>query len=273
MPELPEVETTVRALRPHLVGRTITHMKIMWPRHIGKPTPDEIENQIRNQRITAVGRRGKYIVLSLHTKESLIIHLRMSGHLSVVAANEPLHRHVRTIFYLDDGKELRFRDQRKFGKVYLVADTAVVLGKLGPEPLEPAFTANELQQRLANRRRAMKPLLLDQQVVAGLGNIYADEALFDAGIHPRRTADSLNQQEIERLHMAIQKVLQLGISREGASIELYTKPDGTMGDMQNAVAVFRRSGEPCYRCGTLIERIILGGRSTHFCPTCQKSGE
>lgn len=269
MPELPEVETTIRALRPSLVGRTFTGIRVLWPRHIAMPAPDELTRQIAGQRIEAINRRGKYIIFELHLGETMIIHLRMSGHLSVTAADEPLHQHVRTIFYLDNGKELRFRDQRKFGKVYFVFDPEIVLGKLGPEPLDPSFTVDVLQQRLAGRRRAMKPLLLDQHFVAGLGNIYADEALHDAGIHPQRPADALSDQDVVRLHRAIRKVLTVGIQREGASIDLYTKPDGTRGDMQNAVAVFRRNGQHCYTCGSMIERIVMNGRSTHYCPICQ----
>jgi formamidopyrimidine-DNA glycosylase len=159
---------------------------------------------------------------------------------------------------------------RKFGRVYLVQDPDTILGKLGPEPLEDAFSPEVLQERLNGRSRAMKPLLLDQHFIAGVGNIYADEALFYSKIHPRRTADSLTENEVEALFTSIQKVLKLGIEREGASIDLYTKPDGTRGDMQNAVSVFRRTGLPCYDCQTPIQRIVMNSRSTHFCPHCQR---
>jgi formamidopyrimidine-DNA glycosylase len=187
-----------------------------------------------------------------------------------VDAATPANKYVHTAFQLDNGQELRFRDTRKFGRVYLVHDPEQILGKLGPEPLEADFTPEVLQERLNGRTRALKPLLLDQQLIAGVGNIYADEALFYAKLHPTRPANTLSKNEFIKLHGAIQKVLQLGIEREGASINLYTKPDGSKGDMQNAVAVFRRTGDPCYGCGRPIERIVLGGRSTHFCPNCQK---
>jgi formamidopyrimidine-DNA glycosylase len=306
MPELPEVETTVRALRAPLVGRTLTHVRNYWPGHIARPSLPELKKRIRGRRVEAIGRRGKYLVFSLSereapwsqargasqqnvflpekadhsatatsqgtqafSRETLIIHLKMTGHLSVVDKDQPVQKHVHTIFALANGQELRFRDQRKFGRVYLVHDPEEVLGKLGPEPLESSFTVEVLQERFKRRKRALKPLLLDQGFIAGIGNIYADEALFYAGLHPERRANSLSVAEIASLHAAIQKVLRLGIEREGASLDIYVKPDGSRGDMQNTVAVFRRTGQPCYRCGTIVQRIVMGGRSTHFCPTCQ----
>ena len=269
MPELPEVETVVRALRQPLIGRTITQVRNDWPRHVGTPSLEELRARIQGCCVQAINRRAKYLVFSLTQGETLIIHLKMSGHLAVVASTEPADKHVHTVFELDNGQELRFRDIRKFGRVYLVNDPNEILGGLGPEPLEATFTPKLLQERLNGRTRALKPLLLDQQLIAGIGNIYADEALFYAGLHPTRPANSLNKDDIAALHAAIQKVLRLGIAREGASIERYVKPDGSKGDMQNAVAVFRRTGEPCYQCGQPVERIVLGGRSTHFCPQCQ----
>lgn len=269
MPELPEVETTVRALREPLIGATITAVRNTWPRHIAMPTPEELQARIAGRRILGIGRRGKFLVFSLSEGETLIIHLRMTGHLSVVSADTPLDAHTHTIFSLEGGRELRFRNTRKFGRVYLVRDPQEVLGKLGPEPLEESFTAEALRRMLAGRRRRLKPLLLDQTFIAGVGNIYADEALFHAHLHPLRRTDTLDEEEVVALHAAIQKVLQMGIEREGASIDRYVKPDGTRGSMQDAVAVFQRTGATCYRCGTPIERIIVGGRSTHFCPVCQ----
>ncbi|WP_420644643.1 bifunctional DNA-formamidopyrimidine glycosylase/DNA-(apurinic or apyrimidinic site) lyase [Candidatus Leptofilum sp.] len=270
MPELPEVETVVRALRQPLIGRTIVGVRNDWPRHIGTPGLDEFQARIQNCTVQAINRRAKYLVFSLTHGETLIAHLKMSGHLAVEDAHEPADKHVHTVFELDNGQELRFRDIRKFGRVYLVQDPNEILGKLGPEPLEPTFTPALLTERLNGRTRILKPLLLDQQFIAGVGNIYADESLFYAKLHPTRPANTLDRNEISALHSAIQKVLKMGIEREGASIELYVKPDGSKGDMQNAVAVFRRTGEPCYECGRPIERIVLGGRSTHFCPNCQK---
>ena len=270
MPELPEVETFVRALRRPLVGRTIVAARNDWPRHIAAPPPDELAARIAGRRIEAIDRRGKYLVFSLSDDENLIIHLKMTGHLSVVPADTPTDPYAHTVFALDDGRELRFRDPRKFGRVYLVRDPAQVVGPLGPEPLTDDFTTGELAARLAGRRRVLKPLLLDQTFIAGIGNIYADEALFDAGLLPTRRSETLSDEEIAALHAAIRKVLALGIEREGASISTYVKADGQKGDMQNAVAVFRRTGQTCYACGGPIERIVLGGRSTHYCPGCQR---
>ncbi len=269
MPELPEVETTVRALREPLIGRTITEVRNYWPRHIAAPGFPELQRRIHGRSIQAINRRAKYLVFSLSDDETLIVHLKMSGHLAVVDQETAPDKYTHTIFGLDNGRELRFRDTRKFGRVYLVQDPMTILGHLGPEPLEPTFTVSVLHKRLQNRRRILKPLLLDQTFIAGIGNIYADEALFYAGLHPERRANTLTQPEITKLHEAIQKVLQMGIEREGASIDMYVKPDGSKGDMQNVMAVFRRTGSSCYHCGDTIHRIKLGGRSTHFCPTCQ----
>lgn len=269
MPELPEVETVVRVLRPQLIGRFITSFRCQWPRHIDRPGIEAFHRQIIGQHIHDLSRRGKYILFTLNEPDILIIHLRMSGHLAVVNADLPEDKHDHTIFSLDNGKELRFRDTRKFGRVYLVSDHLEVLGNLGPEPLESTFTAKRLQQMLAGRKRILKPLLLDQTVIAGIGNIYADEALFQANLLPTRQAGTLSYKEIAALQAGIQEVLRQGIAREGASISTYIKPDGEKGDMQNAVQVFRRTGQRCYRCGGTIQRIILGGRSTHFCPDCQ----
>lgn len=270
MPELPEVETVVRALRQPLIGRSITAVRNDWPRHIHTPSLDEFRARIYGCKFKAINRRAKYLVFTLTKGETLIIHLRMSGHLSVVDRQDSADKHVHTIFELDNGQELRFRDIRKFGTVDLVNNPDLVLGKLGPEPLEDDFTPDVLQELLNGRSRAVKPLLLDQHLIAGIGNIYADEALFAARLLPARLARSLSSSEIKALHDAIQQVLRLGIEREGASIELYLKPDGSKGDMQNAVQVFRRTGEPCTNCGRPIERIVLGGRSTHYCPQCQQ---
>ena len=270
MPELPEVETTVRALRAPLLGRTFTGVRNYWPRHIATSSPEELQERIVGQRIDVLDRRGKYLLFHLSGGDTLIIHLRMTGHLSVAEPQTPVPTHTHTIFSLDDGRELRFRNMRKFGRVYLVADVDEVVGKLGPEPLDPAFTVEMLQERFQGRSKQMKPLLLDQTFVAGIGNIYADEALFYAGIHPERPADTLSGAEVAALHQAIRKVLQMGIEREGASIDRYVKPDGTRGSMQNAVAVYKRTDQGCYQCGTPIRRMVLGGRSTHFCPVCQQ---
>lgn len=270
MPELPEVETVVRALRPLLVGRTVRGVWNEWKPHIVIPHLAEMGSLLTNAQICSVQRRGKYLLFELDSRDWLIVHLKMSGHLAVVDGTEPMHPHVRTLFYLDGGQELRFRDQRKFGRVYLVGDPNEIVGKLGPEPLEKDFTVAVLAKRLWGRHRVLKPLLLDQSFVAGIGNIYADEGLFYAGIHPQRLSHQLTEQEISRLHAGIQHVLQLGIERQGASIQLYSQPNGEKGSMQNEFQVYDRKNQPCYRCGKPIHRIILGGRSTHFCLQCQQ---
>ncbi len=269
MPELPEVETVVRAIRPKIQQRTITNYANDWPRRVTTHDPAALRDQIVGQRVENVVRRAKFIIVEL-THDYLILHLRMSGHLSVVSAETPPDPYVHDVFTLDNGDELRFRDVRKFGTVGLYSTLEALEAKLGPEPLEDSFTADVLQERIGKRKTKLKPLLLDQSFVAGIGNIYADEALFAAGIDPRRTADTLTREDIRKLHAAIRHVLQLGIEREGASIDTYVKPDGEKGDMQNAVLVFRRTGSPCYTCGTPIERIKLAQRSTHFCPNCQE---
>jgi formamidopyrimidine-DNA glycosylase len=231
---------------------------------------DELQNRIIGHMIKDVARRGKFILIPLDQGETLIFHLRMSGHLAIVEASFPIDKHNHTIFELDSGQELRFRDIRKFGRVYLVHDSQEILGKLGPEPLDPAFTAERLQGLISGRKRMLKPFLLDQSMIAGIGNIYADEALFHAHLHPTRRTESLTPGDIASLHTAIQEVLRQGVEREGASISTYIKPDGEKGDMQNAVQVFRRTGQPCYHCNGTIQRIIVGGRSTHYCSSCQK---
>ena len=270
MPELPEVETVVRALRPQLVKRKIIEARCFWPRHIDRPDYAQFMARIRGLTFQEATRRGKFLVFPMDLGETLIIHLRMSGHLFLAAAVDPVDKHSHTIFALDNGQELRFRDTRKFGRVYLVEDPQEVVGKLGPEPLEDDFTPGSLQEIIKGRKRQIKPLLLDQTMIAGIGNIYADEALFQARVQPTRKANSLSRAEIAHLYEGIRMVLNLGIQREGASIDSYTKPDGEKGEMQNAVMVFRRTGAACYVCGRPIQRAIVGGRSTHFCAYCQK---
>jgi formamidopyrimidine-DNA glycosylase len=270
MPELPEVETVARSLRPKLVGRKIVDIRNTWPRHIDRPDYAGFINRIRGRMITDVSRRGKFLLFPLDNGETLIIHLRMSGHLAVILPQTPADKHTHTIFELDNGLELRFRDTRKFGRIYLVKNQDEVLGKLGPEPLVEDFSVETLNEIMRGKRRLLKPFLLDQTMIAGIGNIYADEALFYAGLHPRRRTDTLAEWDIKKLHEGIQHVLWLGVQREGASINTYLKPNGEKGNMQEDVKVFRRTGEPCFKCGNPIQRIVLGGRSTHFCENCQK---
>lgn len=269
MPELPEVETTVRQLRLPLIGKRILGVRTNWPKHLARPDPDLFGQRISGRRISAIYRRGKYLTFELDNGESLIVHLKMSGHLSVVDAETSPHRHDHTVFALDNEQELRFRDQRKFGRIYLVEHPDELFSGLGPEPLEPQFTVELLKSRLAGRSRALKPLLLDQGFVAGIGNIYANEALFHARIHPQRPANRLTPAEITALHKAIQLALTLGLQNGGASIDQYLRPDGSKGSMQNELAVHGREGGACNNCGATVERKTIGGRGTFFCPMCQ----
>ncbi|MCC7354031.1 MAG: bifunctional DNA-formamidopyrimidine glycosylase/DNA-(apurinic or apyrimidinic site) lyase [Anaerolineae bacterium] len=269
MPELPEVETTVNGLRTDLLGRSIVGVRVLWEKAIDRPPPPDFASRLSGQRITSLGRRGKFLLFHLEGGDTLIIHLRMTGHLGVMTPAEPLPAHVRLVFTLDDGRELRFRDMRKFGRAYLVADAREVLGNLGPEPLGDDFTAEVLRARLGKRGAPIKSILLDQRVVAGIGNIYADEALFYAGIHPKRPGRSLAAAEAERLRAAIRRVLTEAIADGGTSLDSYRRPDGSRGQHAERIAIFRKAGSPCPHCGTPIVRIVLGGRSTHFCPHCQ----
>lgn len=271
MPELPEVETIARGLRAPLIGRCFTDAWIEWDNMVAAPSVEEFRSRIVGQEIGDIGRRGKYLILTLSGGDYLIIHLRMSGWLRVEPAEKEGHKHDRIVFSLDDGQELRFNNMRRLGRVYLVGDADKVLGRLGPEPLEDDFTPQLLTTLLARRSGALKPLLLNQEFVAGIGNIYADEALFVAGLHPQRRANTLTDEEIERLHHAIRWVLWRGIEEQGTTFDgVYRKTDGEPGQHQDNLMVFRRNGELCPRCGETIQRIVVGGRGTHFCPRCQR---
>ncbi len=271
MPELPEVETVARGLRKPLVGRTIVGVTVHWPRTIAFPEMAEFIPRLVGRQVVSIGRRGKYVVVGLD-RSYLLIHLKMSGRLQVVPASEPPDKHVHTLFDLDDGHQLRFRDVRKFGRIHLVDDPAQVTAELGPEPLADDFTLDGFRHLLARRSARLKPLLLNQQFLAGLGNIYADEVLFAARLHPLRKADSLTVDEQARLYAAIRTVLRQAIGDRGTTLDDrgYTDAEGRAGAYQEQIAVYGRSGEPCTLCRTPIERIILGGRSTHFCPHCQE---
>ncbi len=266
MPELPEVQTILDALLPHIVERTIQDVLLHWPGVVDRPPADVFVAEMRGRRILAGRRRGKYLLFALDDGNTLIMHLRMTGEMRVVPAGQPLHAHDRLSFVLDNGQAWRFKDMRKFGRAYLVAGADEIIGKLGPEPLGPAFTAPALRARLQRRRAPIKSLLLDQRLVAGIGNIYADEALYRAGIHPLRLGADLRPEEVERLVEAVQQVLRQALAEMGTTLRDYRRPDGSVGSFQNSLMVFRRTGQPCYTCGAPIQRIVVGGRSTHFCP-------
>jgi formamidopyrimidine-DNA glycosylase len=268
MPELPEVETVVRGLRAPLVGRTIHDVWYDWPKVIHTPAPNEFVDRAKGQTFQAINRRAKYIVCQLD-HDILTVHLKMTGRLFTWDRKELPDKWVHFRLLLDNGHYLCFSDARRFGRVYLSSDFAAIAPELGPEPLEDDFTADLLRHRLTGRHRAIKALLLEQSFVAGVGNIYADEALHRAGIHPLRPADELADEEIVRLHEAIRAALSAGITYEGASISWYRKPDGTSGESQNHFYVYDREGLSCLKCGQPIEKIRVAQRGTHFCPSCQ----
>lgn len=269
MPELPEVETIRNDLRPLLVGRVITGARVGWEGCVDRPSVEEFSRQILGKRIEDVGRRGKFLVLTLSGGGMLLVHLRMTGRLLLVDATLPWQSHTRFSFRLDNGEELRFVNVRKFGRLYLVDDPQEVLGDLGPEPLEEDFEVEDFCGLFDGRRGMLKPLLLNQRFIAGLGNIYVDEALFKAGLHPQRTADTLTTGELCRLYDAIRDVLRHGIEDKGTSRSDYVRPDGSEGTHQQRLSVSGRDDKPCPRCGATIERLVVGGRGTYICPRCQ----
>lgn len=273
MPELPEVETVVRSLRHPLVGHAITGVTMDWPRGLKTPDAPIFTARIVRQPIRAVDRRAKYIVIKLDP-DTLIIHLKLTGRLYVVPddAEQAADKWVHFMFQLDNAHQLRFSDSRKFGRVYLVDDPLTVLGNLGPEPLDDAFTLDVFRDMISKRSAVIKPLLLYQGFVAGIGNIYADEALYASRIHPLRRADSLSDDEVARLYTAIREVLRLGIEREGASVNWYRKPDGSKGSAQHGLKAYGQTGNPCERCGHPIEKTVVAQRGTHLCPVCQTLG-
>ncbi len=282
MPELPEVETIVRALKsggregPPAVGHVLAGGEALWPGSLVTPAAELFSERLRGQTLTDATRRGKFLWLKL-SPDSLLIHLRMSGDIRVESlvdesgSPKPLAVHDRLQLLFEDDLRLVLNDPRKFGRVWLVSDPSEVLGSLGPEPLDPLFTADELACRLNGRQRSLKPLLLDQTIVAGLGNIYTDEALHLARIHPLTPAAALTREQIEHLWLAIRSVLQEGIRRNGASIDWVYRG----GDFQNHFRAYGRNGQPCPVCNTPIEKMVVGQRGTHYCPFCQPapSGE
>lgn len=270
MPELPEVETIVRHLRegangaPGLPGKDIRCVRLSWPRHVAQPEPRAFKHRVAGQTVLDVTRRGKYLVFPL-SRDTMLIHLKMSGDLVMKPSEAPPERYDHTVFELSDGWELRFSDARKFGKIFLMDDPTPKLESLGPEPLSDEFTAAVLGERLRSHRRALKPLLLDQAFVAGLGNIYADEALHLARLHPLRRSNELSDTEVKALWKGIRQALRSGLKHNGASIDWVYRG----GDFQNHFRVYQRAGEPCPVCGTTLVRIVVAQRGTHFCPDCQ----
>jgi formamidopyrimidine-DNA glycosylase len=264
MPELPEVETIANNIRPALVGKTILDSNLRWKRTLAMPSAARFKREIRGQEIQDISRRAKFLVLQL-SHDHLIFHLRMSGDLLAIIGGYTPAKHDRLILDLSDKTKLIFHDPRKFGRAWLVGDPGDVLGGLGPEPLGPDFTAGWLYKNLQRRKRQLKPLLLDQTFIAGIGNIYADESLHMAKLHPLMRSDQISAEQAEVLWQAVRAVLEDGIRRNGASIDWVYRG----GEFQNHFRVYGRGGKTCPVCGTIIERITVGQRSTHFCPACQ----
>jgi formamidopyrimidine-DNA glycosylase len=274
VPELPEVETVRTRLAPHVEGRTIAHARIDDVRLVRPELPDTVAAALTGLAVERVERRGKYLLLRLDDGETLAIHLRMTGNLLRRAAGEEAPRALRAELELDDGTIVGYTDLRRFGTWEMLRDdealAAFLALRLGPEPFSDAFSPEFLHASLRRREAPIKAVLLDQRVVAGLGNIYADEALWASKIHPEVPASRVRRADVERLHGAIRDVLAAGIAAQGASIRDYRMPDGGHGSAQERFAVYGRTGLPCPRCGTPIRRLVVGQRGTHFCPHCQK---
>jgi formamidopyrimidine-DNA glycosylase len=273
VPELPEVETVRARLEPVLVGRRFERVEILDPRVTRPVDPQEVAAELEGEVVEAVDRRGKYLVVRFETGRVLLIHLRMTGTLRHVGDGAPEHDpHLRVVVTLDDGSDVIYRDVRRFGTWLLLEpgeEGPYLEQRLGEEPLSRAFTPKSLAARLSRRRAPVKAALLDQRAAAGMGNIYADEALWRAQIHPLRAAGDLDADEIKRLHKAVREALKTGIARQGTTLRDYRTPEGGEGRMQTALRVYGRDGEPCYRCGAQIGKTRAGGRGTWYCPSCQ----
>jgi formamidopyrimidine-DNA glycosylase len=275
MPELPEVETVARDLRRHLLpdgggpGPGIAGARVAWPRTLRGEDPAAFIEGVTGRRIEGVGRRGKNVLITLDGGAFLTVHLKMTGQLFVVPVGLPVDPYERVALVLDDGREIRFRDVRKFGRIGLHAADDHPFDELGPEPLEPRFTLRAWSDRLRGRRARLKSLLVDQSFVAGVGNIYADEALWRSRLHPLRRVSGLRPRDERVLYGHVLAILAEAVERRGSSIDDYTAPDGD-GEMQERLDVYQRTGRPCPRCGRPIRRIVIGIRATHFCSFCQR---
>ncbi len=308
MPELPEVETIVADLRPHLVGRTITRCELAFPSIVRHPEPEEFIDAVVGMRIESVGRRGKYILIRFDNNVLLVVHLGMTGQLRLVKAVTRVEKHTHAIFTLDNEvwvspsgasrhlrdkpvkdaqdapadrpmngedslRQLRYRDPRRFGRLLLGTEEALLSSKkmpqLGPEPIDPEFAADELYRRLRKRRTALKAVLLDQGAIAGVGNIYADESLHRARLRPDRIARTVSKRSAVRLHESLRESLRVAIANRGSSVDTYRDAWGEIGGQQEKLLVYGRSGEPCFTCGRPLSSIRIAGRTTVFCRRCQ----
>jgi formamidopyrimidine-DNA glycosylase (fpg) len=275
MPELPEVETVRRILEPQLRGRVVTGLDVHHPAVLAHPAPEAFRQAVRSTRIGELGRRGKFLLVRLDGGAALVIHLRMTGQLLLTPPDYPIKAHTHAVFRLDNGNELRFVDTRRFGRLWLLGaeegDTLTGIHKLGPEPFDEAFGAAYLERTLGKRRIAVKQALLDQAAVAGIGNIYADESLFAANLHPLRPTDSIRRAEWKRLAAAIPQVLDKAIADNAMTPEEYLAGEGTEYRNTPFFQVYGRAGLACPRCGTVLERIKIAGRGSCYCPRCQKA--
>ena len=287
MPELPEVETIVTDLRPHLVGRTIVRCELAFPTIVRHPEPEEFIDAVTGMRIEAMRRRGKYMLLHLTSPTApaggaplngqevvLVVHLGMTGQLRIVDPAAPLEKHTHAVFFLDDGRHLRYRDPRRFGRLLVGTEDALLTSKhmprLGPEPIDPAYMAEELYRELHRRRAPLKAVLLDQKAIAGVGNIYADESLHLAGLRPTRIAKTVSRRSAQRLHEALRASLAAAIANRGSSVDTYRDAWGEIGGQQEKLLVYGRGGEPCYTCGRPLTSMRVAGRTTVFCRRCQR---
>jgi len=268
LPELPEVETIKNELSPYVTGRKFAHININDAKPVKRPSVDEFRRKLIGQSINHIERRGKYLIFQLSGSSTLVIHLKMTG--SLLLNPKQTDRYTRVIFHLDDGSQLVLTDRRRLGALWLLENERAIIGKLGPEPLDSEFTVETLAERLHKRQAPIKAILLDQGFIAGIGNMYADEALFAAKIHPLRKANSLTHREIQNLYKAIVAVLRSAISSKGASIDTYKRPDGRLGTAHDNFSVAHRSNQPCPVCSTRIQRLAVRNRGSYFCPKCQK---
>ncbi|RSK28123.1 DNA-formamidopyrimidine glycosylase [Bacillus sp. HMF5848] len=273
MPELPEVETVRRTLQQLVIGKTIEYVDVRWPKMIKKPDNlDEFKMLLQGQTIHQVDRRGKFLKFMLDDFV-LVSHLRMEGRYGLYSKGEEYDKHTHVMFTFTDGSELRYRDVRKFGTMHLFIkgkeEEALPLSQLGVEPFSPQFTVEYLQNKLKSTSRSIKAVLLDQQIVVGLGNIYVDEALFRSGLYPEIHANEVSSEQITRLHNEIIDTLKEAVEQGGSTVRSYVNTQGQIGLFQLKIFVYGRKGEPCKKCGTMIEKRVVAGRGTHYCPKCQ----
>lgn len=273
MPELPEVEAVKRGLDQSIVGKRVTAIEVMWSKIIRHDDIEAFKQSLIGQVCQRIDRRGKFLLIYFDT-HVLLSHLRMEGKYFLCDKEQPVHKHTHVILELDEQEELRYHDVRKFGRMELLEIGQEFqhpsLAKLGPEPTPATFSTHVIKEYLSGRTTAIKNILLDQRMVAGIGNIYADEILFDAYVHPEMSAAEITDEEIQQLYYSIISIMQAAIKAGGSTIRSYTNMFGEAGHYQVYHQVYGKDGESCSRCGTIIEKTKVGGRGTHFCPNCQR---